>query len=154
MINIYMAASAAVFSVALSSSRLLILLVIPPLSLAARLLYHNHNLHIRMISSYIHAEIRPLFSGDGTGRSALNWEGWYSERIGWIPRVRLPHALALPTVFVAPSVLALILVVPATVSWTWLGWILGAVLIVAQLTLPRLTRQPHAEAGPRKVERG
>ncbi len=45
MLNLYMTAAAAIFGLALSGhADALILLVVPLLSAAARLLYHNHNL--------------------------------------------------------------------------------------------------------------
>ena len=50
-LNLYMTATAAIFGLALSGhADSLILLVVPLLSAAARLLYHNHNLYIRLVS--------------------------------------------------------------------------------------------------------
>jgi hypothetical protein len=49
-LNLYMTAAAAIFGLALSGhADSLILLVIPLFSTAARLLYHNHNLYIRLV---------------------------------------------------------------------------------------------------------
>lgn len=74
MLNLYVTATAAIFGLALSGHvNSLILLVLPALSAAARLLYHNHNLHIRLVSAYLSDQLRPLVT-DRLGESGLL--GW------------------------------------------------------------------------------
>ena len=77
MLNLYMTAVAAIFGFALSGhADLLILLVLPLLSTAARLLYHNHNMYIKLVSAYLNEQLRPLVT-DRLGEPGLL--GWHER---------------------------------------------------------------------------
>jgi hypothetical protein len=77
MLSLYMTTTAAIFGFALSGhADALILLVVPLLSAAARLLYHNHNLYIRLASAYINDQLRPLVT-DCLGEPRLL--GWHER---------------------------------------------------------------------------
>jgi hypothetical protein len=137
MLNLYMTATAAIFGLALSGhADSLILLVIPLLSAAARLLYHNHNLYIRLLSAYIRDQLRPLVTDRLGEPRLLGWELRSAEyqRGPW--RHRLTHSAGLALLFPVPSVVALALVVPQlAVPWTWLAWSSGWLLVLGQLVL-------------------
>jgi hypothetical protein len=142
MLNLYMTAVAAIFGFALSGhADLLILLVLPLLSTAARLLYHNHNLYIKLVSAYLNDQLRPLVT-DLLGEPGLL--GWHERSADYQRgprRRRLAHPAGLGLLFPVPAAVALVLVVPRLSSpWTWLAWACGWLLVLAQevLTSPRI----------------
>jgi hypothetical protein len=157
MLNLYMTAVAAIFGFALSGhADLLILLVLPLLSTAARLLYHNHNMYIKLVSAYLDDQLRPLVT-ERLGEPGLF--GWHERSAAYQrgPRWRrLAHPAGLGLLFPVPAAVALVLVVPRLSSpWAWLAWACGWLLLPAQivLTSPRIspagTRQavPHPDTG-------
>ena len=74
-LNLYMTATAAIFGLALSGhADSLILLVVPLSSAAARLLYHNHNLYIRLVSAYLNDQLRPLITDRLGEPRLLGWQ--------------------------------------------------------------------------------
>ena len=137
MLNLYMTATAAIFGLALSGRvNSLILLVLPALSAAARLLYHNHNLHIRLVSAYLRDQLRPLVT-DRLGESRLlGWGQRYAAYERGSRWRRLAHPAGLAILFPAPALVALALVVPHLASpWTWLAWSFGWLFLSAQVVL-------------------
>ena len=127
----------------------LILLVLPLLSTAARLLYHNHNQYIRLVSAYLDDRLRPLVT-DRLGEPGLL--GWhersaaYQRGPGWR---RLAHPAGLGLLFPVPAAVALFLVVPRLSSpWAWLAWACGWLLVLAQVVL---TSQRVSSVGVRQA---
>jgi hypothetical protein len=150
MINLYMTAVAAIFGFALSGhADLLILLVLPLLSAAARLLYHNHNLYIKLVSAYLNDQLRPLVT-DRLGEPGLF--GWHERSTEYQrgPRWRrLAHPTGLGLLFPVPAAVALVLVVPRlSSSWAWLAWACGWLLVLAQVVL---TSQRVSSFGTRRA---
>jgi hypothetical protein len=144
MLNLYMTAVAAIFGFALSGhADPLILLILPPLSAAARLLYHNHNLYIKLVSAYLNEQLRPLVT-DRLGEPGLF--GWHErsaeyQRGPWWRRLAHPAGLAL--LFPVSAALALVLVAPRlSSSWTWLAWACGWLLVLTQVLLARQELSP------------
>lgn len=137
MLNLYMTATAAIFGLALSGhANSLILLILPLLSAAARLLYHNHNLYIKLVSAYIRDQLRPLIIDHLGEPRLLGWQQQSAEyhRGPW--RRRLAHPAGLALLFPIPAAAALALVVPRLASpWTWLAWSSGWLLLLAQVVL-------------------
>jgi len=84
MLNLYMTAVAAIFALS-GHADLLILLVVPLLSTVARLLYHNHNLYIRLVSAYLNDQLRPLVT-DRLGEPGLF--GWHEQSTEYQRRPR------------------------------------------------------------------
>ena len=124
MINLFMTATAAVVGFALSDqSRLLLLLILPPLSLAVRLLYQNHNIHIGLAARYIDDELRPLAARSVGDEHVLRWESWYTAEVARARRLRIPHRWALRALFLIPAAVALLLVLPGLREWwAWAAW--------------------------------
>ena len=150
MLNLYMTAVAAIFGFALSGhADLLILLVLPLLSTAARLLYHNHNLYIKLVSAYLNDQLRPLVT-DRLGEPGLL--GWHERSAEYQrgPRWRrLAHPAGLGLLFPVPAAVALVLVVPRLSSpWAWLAWAGGWLLVLAQVVL---TSQHVGSIGARRA---
>jgi len=150
MLNLYMTAVAAIFGFALSGhADLLILLVLPVLSTAARLLYHNHNLYIELVSAYLNDQLRPLVT-DRLGEPGLL--GWHERSAEYQrgPRWRrLAHPAGLGLLFPIPAAVALVLVVPRLSSpWAWLAWACGWLLVLAQVVL---TSQRVSSVGARRA---
>ena len=86
MKNLYMTGTVAIVGVTLTVQARLLLLILPALSFTVRLLYHNHNLYIGLISSYLNNELRPLVVATLDERNVLRW-------------LRLPHNGALVVLF-------------------------------------------------------
>ncbi len=150
MLNLYMTAVAAIFGFALSGhADLLILLVLPLLSTAARLLYHNHNPYIKLVSAYLNDQLRPLVT-DRLGEPGLL--GWHERSAEYQrgPRWRrLAHPVGLGLLFPVPATVALVLVVPRLSSpWAWLAWAGGWLLVLAQVVL---TSQRVGSTGLRRA---
>lgn len=137
MLNLYMTATAAIFGLALSGhANSLILLVLPLLSAAARLLYHNHNLYIRLVSAYLNDQLRPLITDRVGEPRLLGWNERSAQYQRGPQRSRLTHAAGLALLFPIPAAVALVLVMPRLASpWTWLAWSSGWLLLVAQVVL-------------------
>ena len=137
MLNLYMTATAAIFGFALSGhANSLILLVLPLLSAAVRLLYHNHNLYIRLISSYLNNQLRPLVTDRVGEPRLLGWHQRSAEYQRGPQRSRLTHSAGLALLFPVPAAVALVLVVPRLISpWTWLAWSFGRPLLLVQVVL-------------------
>jgi hypothetical protein len=143
MINLYMTATAAIVGVALTDRARILLLILPALSFAVRLLYHNHNLYIGLISSYLNNKLRPLVAQTLDERDVLGWEKWCDENVKERRWLRLPHSGALLVLFPLPAALGLVLVIPALESrWHWLAWIVGWGLLLAQVALVALAKKP------------
>jgi hypothetical protein len=150
MLNLYMTAVAAIFGFALSGhADLLILLIVPLLSTAARLLYHNHNLYIKLVSAYLNDQLRPLVT-DRLGEPGLF--GWHEQSTEYQRRPlwrRPAHPTGLGLLFPVPAAVALLLVVPRLSSpWTWLGWACGWLLVLAQVVF---TSQRVSSVGARRA---
>ena len=132
MLNLYMTAAAAIFGLALSGhADSLILLVVPLLSAAARLLYHNRNLYIRLVSAYLNDQLRPLLTDRLGEARLLAWQ----ERTAEVHRGPLWRRLARPVglalLFPVPAAVALVLVAPKIASpWAWLAWASGWLLVL------------------------
>lgn len=144
MLNLYMTAAAAIFGFALSGhADPLILLVVPLLSAAARLLYHNHNLYIKLVSSYLNDQLRPLVT-DRLGEPRLF--GWHERSAEYQrgPRWRrLAHPAGLALLFPVSAAAALALAAARLSSpWAWLAWACGWLLVLAQVVLT------HQEVSP------
>jgi hypothetical protein len=148
MLSLYMTATAAIFGLALSGhASSLVLLVLPLLSAAARLLYHNHNVYIKLASAYINDQLRPLVTERLGEPRLLGWGQQVARyhRGPW--RRRLAHPAALALLFPVPAATALILAVPRLASpWTWLAWSFGWLLLLAQLTLTNRRASPALAA--------
>lgn len=113
MLNLYMTAVAAIFGFALSGhADLLILLVLPVLSTAARLLYHNHNLYIKLVSAYLNDQLRPLVADRLGEPGLLGWHELSAEYQRGPRWRRLAHPAGLGLLFPVPAAVALVLVVP------------------------------------------
>jgi len=152
MLTLYMTAVAAIFGFALSGhADLQILLVLPLLSAAVRLLYHNHNQYIRLLSAYLDDQLRPLVT-DRLGEPGLL--GWHERSTVYQrgPRWRrLAHPAGLGLLFPVPAAVALVLVTPRLSSpWAWLAWACGWLLVLAQVVL---TSQPVSSVGLRRCIR-
>jgi hypothetical protein len=144
MLNLYMTAVAALFGFALSGhADPLILLTLPLLSAAVRLLYHNHNLYIKLVSAYLNEQLRPLVTGH-VGEPGLF--GWHERSADYQrgPRWRrLAHPAGLALLFPVSSAVALVLVAPRLSSpWAWLAWAGGWLLVLTQVLLA------HQELSP------
>jgi hypothetical protein len=152
LLSLYMTATAAIFGLALSGhANSLILLVLPLLSAAARLLYHNHNVYIRLASAYINDQLRPLVTEHLGEPRLLGWGQQVAayHRAPW--RHRLAHPAGLALLFPVPAAIALVLVVPRLASpWTWLAWCFGWPLLLVQvlLTNRRFSQVPATTAIP------
>jgi hypothetical protein len=137
MLNLYITATAALFGLALSGhANSLILLILPLLSAATRLLYHNHNLYIRLVSAYINDQLKPLVTDHLDEPRLLGWQQRSAEyqRGPWQRRLAHPAGLAL--LFPVPAAVALALVAARLASpWTWLAWSSGWLLLLAQVVL-------------------
>lgn len=143
MINLYMTGAAAIVGVTLTSQARLLLLILPVLSFAVRLLYHNHNMYIGLISSYLNNELRPLVVKTLDERDVLGWEKWCDVSVKKGRWLRLPHNGALVVLFPLTATLGLVLVFSALGSWwTWLAWIAGWGLLLAQVVLVGLAKKP------------
>ncbi len=136
-LNLYMTATAAIFGLALSGHvNLLILLVLPLLSAAARLLYHNHNLYIRLVSAYLNDQLRPLVADSLGEPRLLGWQQRSAEYHRGPRWRRLAHPAGLALLFPIPAAVALVLVVSQLASpWAWLAWSSGWFLVLAQIVL-------------------
>ena len=156
MLNLYMTAVAAVFGFALSGhADLLILLVLPLLSAAVRLLYHNHNLYIKLVSAYLNGQLRPLVTDRLGEPGLLGWDERSREYQGGLRWLWRPHSAGLWLLFPVPAAVALILVIPRLSSpWTWLGWACGWLLVLAQvvLTSPRFSSVEAKPTVPHRQE--
>jgi hypothetical protein len=97
-----MTGTAAIVGVTLTGQARLFLLILPALSFAARLLYHNHNLYIGLISSYLNNELRPLVVATLGERGILGWERWCDVSVKEGRWLRLPHNGALVVLFPLP----------------------------------------------------
>jgi hypothetical protein len=152
LLSLYMTATAAIFGLALSGhANSLILLVLPLLSAAARLLYHNHNVYIRLASAYINDQLRPLVTEHLGEPRLLRWGQQVAayHRGPW--RHRLAHPAGLALLFPVPAAMALVLAVPRLASpWTWLAWCFGWLLLLAQVVLTnrRVSPVPATTAVP------
>jgi hypothetical protein len=148
-LNLYMTAAAAIFGLALSGHvNSLILLVLPLLSAAARLLYHNHNLYIRLVSAYLNDQLRPLVTARLNEPRLLGWQERSAEYQHGPRWRRLAHPAGLALLFPIPATLALVLVVPKLASpWTWLAWASSWLLVLAQVVLTN-QRLSSVEARP------
>lgn len=145
MINLYMTGTAAIVGVTLAGQAKLLLLILPALSFAVRLLYHNHNLYIGLISAYLNNELRPLVvkTLDLDERGVLGWEKWCDVSVKEGRWLRLPHNGALVVPFPLTATLGLVLVFPALGPWwTWLAWVAGWGLLLAQVVLVALAKKP------------
>jgi hypothetical protein len=144
MLNLYMTAVAAIFGFALSGhADPLILLILPPLSAAARLLYHNHNLYIKLVSAYLNDQLRPLISGRLGEPGLFAWQERSAEYQRGPRWRRLAHPAGLTLLFPVPATVALVLVVPRLSSpWAWLAWACGWLLVLTQVLLA------HQELSP------
>ncbi len=135
MLNLYMTATAAIFGLALSGHpNSLILLVLPLLSAAARLLYHNHNLYIRLVSAYLNDQLRPLIT-DRVGEPRLL--GWTSG-LHNINAGRSEAGLRMPPDWRcssrSPQPWRLSWSCPGLhPPWTWPDWSSGWLLLLAQV---------------------
>jgi hypothetical protein len=108
-----MTAVAAIFGFALSGhANLLILLVLPLLSTAARLLYHNHNLYIKLVSAYLNDQLRPLVTARLSEPGLLGWHDWSREYQRGPRWRRLAHPAGIGLLFPVPAAVALVLVFP------------------------------------------
>jgi len=136
-LNLYMTATAAIFGLALSGhADSLILLVVPLLSAVARLLYHNHNLYIRLVSAYLNDQLRPLVTDRLGEPRPLGWQERTAEYHRGPRRRRLAHPVGLALLFPVPAAVALVLVTPELASsWAWLAWAFGWLLVLAQVVL-------------------
>jgi hypothetical protein len=135
MINLYMTGTAAIVGVALTDRAKMLLLILPALSFAVRLLYHNHNLYIGLISSYLNNKLRPLVVQTLDERNVLGWEKWCDENVKARRWLRLPQRSSFCAVSSAAA-LGLVLIFPALGSrWHWLAWIVGWGLLLAQVVL-------------------
>ena len=136
-LNLYMTATAAIFGLALSGhADSLILLVVPLLSAVARLLYHNHNLYIRLVSAYLNDQLRPLVTDRLGEPRLLGWQERTAEYHRGPRRRRLAHPVGLALLFPVPAAVALVLVTPELASsWAWLAWAFGWLLVLAQVVL-------------------
>ena len=136
-LNLYMTATAAIFGLALSGhTDSLILLVVPLLSAAARLLYHNHNLYIRLVSAYLNDQLRPLVTDRLGEPRLLGWQERTAEYHRGPRRRRLAHPVGLALLFPVPAAVALVLAAPRLASsWAWLAWAFGWLLVLAQVVL-------------------
>ena len=144
MINLYMTGTAAIVGITLTGQARLLLLILPALSFAVRLLYHNHNLYIGLISSYLNNELRPLAVATLGERDILGWEAWCDRSVKGGKWLRLPHDGALVVLFPLTAALSLVLVFPALTSWwTWLAWIAGMGLLLAQIFFVTLAKKPN-----------
>ena len=150
MLNLYMTAVAAIFGFALSGhADLLILLVLPLLSTAARLLYHNHNLYIKLVSAYLNDQLRPLVTDRLGEPGLLGWHEQSAEYQRGQRWRRLANPAGLGLLFPVPAAVALVLVVPRLFSpWAWLAWACGWLLVMAQVVL---TSQRVSSVGARRV---
>lgn len=150
MLNLYMTAVAAIFGFALSGhADLLILLVLPLLSTAARLLYHNHNLYIKLVSAYLNDQLRPLVTERLGEPGLLGWHERSAEYQTGPRWRRLAHPAGLGLLFPVPAAVALVLVIPRLFSpWAWLAWACGWLLVLAQVVL---TSQPVSSVRARRA---
>jgi hypothetical protein len=151
MINLFMTATAAIIGFALADrARLMLLLIVPVLAFAVRLLYQYHNIHIGLLSEYINVRLRPLAIEASGHPDVLGWEQGYARRIARTQRLRLPQGGALFALFPLSTALALILVIPALQPWwAWGPWTAGILLLIGQVLVPRFVRKPSAvEATP------
>jgi hypothetical protein len=149
MLSLYMTATAAIFGFSLSGhANSLILLVLPLLSAAVRLLYHNHNQYIRLVSAYINDQLRPLITDCVSEPRLLGWQQRTAEYHRGPRRHRLAHPVGLALLFPVPAAVALVLVVPRLASpWTWLVWSSGWLLLLAQLVLTNRRISPIPATG-------
>lgn len=151
MVNLSMTATVAIFGFALSSdARRPLLLIIPALTFAGRLLYQNHNVHIRLISLYLDSCLRPLATDVvGGDHRVLGWEGWYASGVWTTWRTRLPHRAAILTLFPFSGVLALSLAGPAVNGWWgYIALAAGCVLVLCQLFIKKIVGNPTASSVP------
>jgi len=103
---------------------------------AARLLYHNHNLYIRLVSAYLNDQLRPLITDRVGEPRLLGWNERSAQYQRGPQRSRLTHAAGLALLFPVPAAVALVLVMPWLASpWTWLAWSSGWLLLLAQVVL-------------------
>ena len=149
MLNLYMTAAAATFGFALSGhADPLILLVLPLLSAAARLLYHNHNLYIKLVSAYLNDQLRPLVTGRLGEPALLGWQERSTEYQRGPRWRRLAHPAGLALLFPVSAAAALALAAPRLSSpWAWLAWACGWLLVLTQVLLA------HQELRPAQVRR-
>jgi hypothetical protein len=144
MLNLYITAAAAIFGFALSGhADPLILLVLPLLSAAVRLLYHNHNQYIKLVSAYLNDQLRPLVTGRLGEPGLLGWQERSAEYQRGPRWRRLAHPAGLALLFPVSAAVALVLVAPRlSSSWEWLAWACGWLLMLTQVLLA------HQELSP------
>jgi hypothetical protein len=94
----------------------LILLVLPLLSAAARLLYHNHNLYIKLVSAYLNEQLRPLVTGRLGEPGLFGWQERSAEYQRGPRWRRLAHPAGLALLFPVSAAVALALVAPGLSS--------------------------------------
>jgi hypothetical protein len=91
----------------------LILLVLPLLSTAARMVYHNHNhnLYIKLVSAFLNDQLRPLITDRLSEPGLLGWHERSAEYQRGPRWHRLAHPAGLGLTFPVPAAVALVLVV-------------------------------------------
>lgn len=116
---------AAILGIAISSPewwKPYFLLVVPFFSSSLGLYYLNHDFTIANIGHYIGKIIRPKLCKLTGDKELMKWELWTRELPRWEKAPReLAFGIAVPALFIAPSVLALFITREWWLQFLWMG---------------------------------